>query len=436
MRPSLRVGLAGRLLAIVLVVVVTDFVLNTVLFDRSNTFALRDDDAARMAEHLVIAHRLIGRTPLEDRPAVARELSTERFALVWSPYPPLDGHRSELVALRRQFLALEPELKRANLHMQLMPLSDNGDIGGSIALPDRSVVSFRAHNRAAWTLNVGRLLGLALPSLLLVVLAWLLLRATLRPLRMLVRATSDVGSANPSPLAEEGQGEVRHLIRAFNAMQDRIHQLLQSNSQTMLAIGHDLRTPLARLELRIDSAPLDPELREGMAHDLHEMRDLLVSLQTYVESGDDKVPAERVDLAAMAQTQVDNACDQGRSAIYLGPPSLTIVARPVWIRRALSNLIENALRYAGNARVLVAQDGAAVELTVEDDGPGIPEDRMIEVLRPFIRLDTARTRDTAGMGLGLPIVERAARAEGGTLSLSNLPSGGLRATIRLPHAVA
>jgi signal transduction histidine kinase len=159
-------------------------------------------------------------------------------------------------------------------------------------------------------------------------------------------------------------------------------------------------------------------------------------LQTFVEAGEDAPPGQRIDIAAMAQTMVDNARDRGGQSSYHGPERLEATARPVSLRRALSNLLENALAYGGNARVAVRRDGAAVEITVDDDGPGIPEDRMGDVLRPFIRLDGARARNTAGMGLGLPIVERAAKAEGGTLTLANRPEGGLRVTIRLPHALA
>lgn len=430
-----RIGLGGRLLAILVIVVVVDFMVNTVIFERTNEFVLREDDAERMAEHLIIAYRVLERTPLPERPAVAEELSTERFAISWSPSRGRNTSAVELTTLRLQVLEFEPDLEDTDLHLRLLPLSNGGNIAGSVTLPDRSVLSFRTFGRVAWSLNLGRLIGLALPSLLLLVLAWLMFRATLKPLRTLVHATSEVGASDPQPLEETGQAEVRHLIRAFNTMQERIHQLLASGSQTLLAIGHDLRTPLARLQLRIDEAGLDPTLQREMAHDINEMRDLLQSLQIFVESGQDGIPAERIDIAATAQTQVDNALDRGGRVSYHGPPHMEIMARPVWIRRALSNLIQNAVAYGGNARVGVRQVGRTVELSVEDDGPGIPEDRMAEVLRPFIRLDNARSRDTPGMGLGLPIVERAVKAEGGTLRLVNMPTGGLRVTMRLPHAL-
>jgi signal transduction histidine kinase len=275
---------------------------------------------------------------------------------------------------------------------------------------------------------------MALPSVVLLVLAWLLFRLMLKPLRSLVEATSNVGAADSKPLPESGEGEVLQLIRAFNAMQERIRQLLAAGSQTLLAVGHDLRTPLARLQLRIDHAAIDPGLRDDIRRDIDEMRDLLQSLQTFVESGPDGGPIERIDIAVTARTLVDNVRDRGQRASYRGPRHLEILTRPVAVRRALSNLLENALAYGGNAKVEVAERDGDVEIAVEDDGPGIPAERLADVLLPFVRLDNARTRNTAGMGLGLPIVDRVVRAEGGTLSLDNKPSGGLRVTIRLPRA--
>jgi signal transduction histidine kinase len=231
---------------------------------------------------------------------------------------------------------------------------------------------------------------------------------------------------------ERGPDELRELIRALNEMQERIHQSLVDRTQTMLAIGHDLKTPLARMRLRLDDESVDPEVRDGLNHDIDEMRMLLDSIQAYVDSDGRSIPAERIDIAVMAETLVDTAADHGADATYSGVSSLEVKVRPVPIRRALSNLIENALHYGGNVRVSVRRDGGAVEITVDDDGPGIPDDRITDALQPFVRLDTARARDTAGMGLGLPIVRKAVRTENGTLDLRNRPEGGLRATIRLP----
>jgi signal transduction histidine kinase len=425
-------GLPERLLAVLVLVVVIEFAANCFLFDRVNSFELRRDDADRIGENLVLAHRTLQRVQPGERSAVARVLSSDRFSMAWTPVTARSPGTLGLATLREQVVRIEPELAHVDLELHLEGLPGKGNIGGSFRLADRSVVRFHTHVSGAWKLSVGRIASTVLPTLLLIALAWLLVRATLRPLRHLIGATRDLGSGPPRPVPERGPDELRELIRALNAMQERIHQSLVDRTQTMLAIGHDLKTPLSRMTLRLDDESVDPEVREGLSHDIEEMRMLLDSIQAYVDSDGRSLPVELIDLAVMVETLVDTAADHGGDATYSGVSSLTIRARPVPIRRALSNLIENAIHYGGNARVSVRRDDGGVEIVVDDDGPGIPEDRLADALQPFVRLDTARARDTAGMGLGLPIVRKAVLMENGTLDLCNRPEGGLRATIRLP----
>jgi signal transduction histidine kinase len=427
-----RMGLPERLLGVLLLVVLIEFAASSFVFERVNSFELNRDDADRIAENLVLARRTIERADLAERGDMARVLSTDRFTLEWAA--PGERRRGALglTNLRGQVVEAAPELALADLELHLEELPGRGNIGGSIRLADRSVVRFHTHANAVWKLTAGRIASLVLPTLLLIALAWVLVRATLKPLRNLIGATRHLGSGPPRPVPERGPDELRELIRALNAMQERIHQSLVDRTQTMLAIGHDLKTPLSRMRLRLDDESVDPEVREGLSHDIEEMRMLLDSIQAYVDSDGRSIPVERIDLAVMAETLVDTAADHGADATYSGLSNLEIRVRPVAIRRALSNLIQNALHYGGNVRVSVRRDGGGAEIVVEDDGPGIPEDRITDALQPFVRLDTARARDTAGMGLGLPIVRKAVRTENGTLDLRNRPEGGLRATIRLP----
>ncbi|HKT85911.1 MAG TPA: ATP-binding protein [Novosphingobium sp.] len=427
-----RMGLPERLLAVLLLVSIVDFAANSFLFERVNSFELRRDDAERIAENLVLATRTLEQAEPDERDALAETLSTARFALDWAA--PGQRQRSSLglTKLRAQVVEIEPELATADLELHLEELPGPGNIGGSIELSDHSLLRFHTYANAVWSLTAGRIASLLLPTLLLIVLAWTLVRTTLKPLRNLIGATRHLGSGPPRPVPERGPDELRELIRALNEMQERIHQSLVDRTQTMLAIGHDLKTPLSRMRLRLDEGSVDPEVREGLSHDIDEMRMLLESLQAYVDSDGRNIPAERVDIAVMAETLADTAADHGEDVTYAGVSSLEVFARPVAIRRALSNLIDNAVHYGGNARVFVRRDGGAAEIVIEDDGPGIPEDRIADALQPFVRLDTARARDTPGMGLGLPIVRKAVRMENGTLDLRNRSEGGLRATIRLP----
>ena len=427
-----RLGLPERLLAVLVLVLIVDFAASSFLFERVNSFELRRDDAERIAENLVLATRTLERTPPDERPSVAQTLSTERFRLTLLPPEPRQRASLGLSSLRAQVVAVEPELAVGDLelHLERLPTKDN--IGGTIRLADGGVLRFRTYANAAWKLTIGRIISLVLPTLLLIALGWILLRATLKPLRDLIDATSRLGAGPPQPVPERGPDDLRSLIRALNEMQERIHASLADRTQAMLAIGHDLKTPLSRMRLRLDDESVSPEIRDGLSQDIEEMRLLLESIQAYVESDGRSIPQQRIDIAVMAETLVDTVADHGADAVYVGVANLEILARPVPIRRALSNLIENAIHYGGNARVDVQRCDGMVSIVIDDDGPGIPEERLADALQPFVRLDTARSRDTAGMGLGLAIVRKAVRAESGTLDLCNRPGGGLRATIHLP----
>ena len=432
MRRLRRFGLTERLLAILLMVAGIDFAANTFLFDSATTSALRQEDAARIGEHLVVAARAIMREVPERRDVTARALSTPRFNLGWSRAASASDGPAAPSPLRDQIVKTNPELVRAGQGINVRQRGDDKAIVGTITLADGSRLSFRTYaGDVRLQLSIWQILPMLLPTLLLGGLAWLLFRATIRSLQTLVKALRHIEAPGPHSLPEHGPDEVRRLIRAFNQMQRRIQRQQAERTQSMLAIGHDLRTPLARLQLRLDNAPIEDEARAELERDIGEMLHLLESLQAFVDTGAQPIPPQRIDIAIMAATLVDTAADQGHDATYHGPESLEVMARAVSIRRALSNLIENALHYAGQVRVSLASDQNGVEIRIEDNGPGIPNDRMKDVFQPFFRLDTARARNTPGMGLGLPIVQAAIKLEGGTLELSNRPEGGLVAIIHL-----
>ncbi|MBT2188329.1 ATP-binding protein [Sphingobium nicotianae] len=427
-------GLLGRILLILAFVLATEFLANTWLFERTSQFALQDDDAHRMAEYLVIVRRVIDKAPPADRPRLTRELSTARFRVDWYLHPDTSTASYRLNSLRSQILEREPELLDSKLRLHLMPLSQGGDIAGSLELADHSTVAFRTSQaKMVWPLTFGRIFGLIAPTLVLVLIGAFMVRATLKPLKVLMRATKKVGTREPQPVPEEGPGEVRNLIHDFNLMQTRIHKLLATRTRALAAVGHDLRTPLSRLKLRLGNVALDPETQKAMGDDIDEMGDLLRSLQIYLGGEGQELPPEKVDLAVMASTLIDAARDMGHDAYLHAPSSLQICVRPVAIRRSLANLIDNAIHYGGNVRLSILPEEEEVLICVDDDGPGIPEHQMTEVLQPFVRLDGARSRNTSGMGLGLAIVNDAVHAEGGTLELTNRPEGGLRVVIRLPR---
>lgn len=415
---------------------VVEFAASTFLYEHASEFSVREDEADRLAERLVIARNQLSGRPPDERAAAARGLTTDRTDIRWSAQPPPPGPALRLSAMERQVQQAEPSLATMQLQLWLGALSKGAGIAGHMRLPDGSWVAFRMRgSHRGYALAVDRIMAALLPAVALSLLAGLLIRMTLRPLRQLVQEIRSVGKdtaeARPARLPETGSPEIRDLIHGFNAMRERIQDLIERRTQALAAAGHDLRTPLARLQLRID-AKTDPTQRHAMAGDIAEMEAMIVSLLAFLRGADDPEPVVMIDVAVLAATLVDEAIDRGGIASYEGADHLEAFTRPGRLRRMLSNLIDNALHYGGSAHVTVAHENGGMLFRVEDDGPGIPEARMADVLKPFIRLDEARSRNTGGMGLGLPIVAQLAEAEGGVLRLGNRPGGGFRATIWLP----
>ena len=425
-------GLVGRIFAILLLTVTLEFAVGTLMYERASQLSLQDDEARRLAEHLVIARKLLTEQPVEERRTMGVQLTTDRYDVHWSPAaPPPPPLSPELERMRQQIIAWEPSLERSRLWLRLASPGRHSEINGGLQLPDGSWLYFGMHHGGGkWAFTIGRM-GMALiPVLALLIAGWVLIRKTLDPLRDLTRATEQISLGREVILPEAGTNDVRNLIRAFNVMQTRIHRLIDERTETLAAVGHDMRTPLARLQLRLETVP-DGETREAMDGDLEEMGQMIESLLDFLGGEKDPEPAVRTDLAVTVATIVDSFQDHGHDVEYAGPDHLELAVRALSLRRAVRNLIENALHYGKRARVSLERKGNEVLIRVDDDGPGIPRDQLDAVLKPFARLDTARQRNTSGLGLGLAIVQKAVDAEGGKLTLANRPEGGLRAEICL-----
>ncbi|MFZ2997303.1 ATP-binding protein [Sphingobium sp.] len=425
-------GLVGRIFAILLLTVTLEFAVGTFIYERASQLSLQDDEARRLAEHLIIARKLLAEQPIDDRQALGTQLTTDRYDVHWSrAAPPPPSLSPELERMRRQIVTWEPSLEQSHLWLRLASPGRHSIINGGLQLPDGSWLYFGMHHSGGkWAFTIGRM-GLALiPVLAVLIVGGLLIRRTLAPLRDLTRATERIGLGTQVILPEAGTNDVRNLIRAFNVMQTRIHRLIDERTETLAAVGHDMRTPLARLQLRLEAVP-DDETRDAMGGDLDEMGAMIESLLAFLGGEKNPEPAVRTDLAVTIATIVDAFQDHGQDVEYEGPDHLEMAIHSLPLRRAIRNLIENALHYGQRARVTLLRAGAEVLIRVDDDGPGIPRDQMEMVLKPFARLDTARQRNTGGLGLGLAIVEKAVALERGQFILINRPGGGLRAEICL-----
>jgi signal transduction histidine kinase len=261
--------------------------------------------------------------------------------------------------------------------------------------------------------------------LVLGAVVWIAVRIA-RPLRDLTRAAESFRGRQEAPSVEpRGPEDLRRAIEAFNAMNRRVVGLLDEKDRMLGAIGHDLRTPLASMRIRLES--MDPaEDREAVVATIQEMSEMLEDILVLARTGRSREPERMVDVTALADVVVEDFVALGADVSFEDSPRVTREVQPNLLRRALRNLIDNAVKYGGVARVrvLAEEQGAAIE--VDDDGPGIPAERMDHVLSPFERLESSRNRETGGTGLGLAIARAVAEAHGGELTLANRPGGGLR----------
>ena len=274
---------------------------------------------------------------------------------------------------------------------------------------------------------------LVLQLALLLGCTWVAVRLAVRPLTRLARAVETLDpNAHPTPLDETGPSEVAHAAAAFNAMQQRIAEYLKERMQILAAISHDLQTPITRMKLRAEFMD-DSADRDKLWNDLSEMEHLVREGVAYARSVHGATEAShRIDLDAFLDSLVFDYQDMQKQVSLRGKSALILDTRPHALRRVLVNLVDNALKFAGNAELEVGSTAnGQLSIKVLDQGPGIAEDELAQVLQPFYRVESSRNRGTGGTGLGLAIAQQLAVAIGGTLTLSNRVEGGLCAEIRL-----
>lgn len=424
----------GRVLAVVAITTVIGLTATVLLYEGSSNFTILEEEARRTSEHIVVVARMLESETPERRAKIIEFASTEHFKLGWFQGPITSGRQSgALDEMRQQMLTWEPSLRGHDLRLRLGSPDDATEVSGSLQLSDGSWVHFRTQNLVGeMPQKLRRMVIASLPMIAVVLIALGTLRAILRPLGLLADAVTRVGSNEAIVLPEQGISEFRRLIRAYNDMQGRIVEMIKTRTEALAAVGHDLRTPLARLRLGVDEVA-DTRIRDELIHDVDEMEQMLDSLLTFFRGDDHPEKPRLVDLAVLVATVVDDLQDHGYEIAYLGPQHADAQLRPVEFKRALTNLTNNACQYGNTSVVRLLTTDRSIVIRVEDDGPGIPEQDLQRVLEPFQRLDPARQRNTSGVGLGIPIAVRVVADAGGKLTLSNRPEGGLCAQIELPR---
>ena len=273
------------------------------------------------------------------------------------------------------------------------------------------------------------LLWLLGTAAVLFALAALFLRNQVRAIRRLAYAADAFGKGrDPGELRPEGAAEVRQAATAFNRMRERLLRFVQQRTEMLAGVSHDLRTPLTRMRLALAMLPADPALGADVAEmtaDLDEMERMVGGYLAFAR-GEGEEPAREVDLAALLQEVAGAARRSGAAVELEAPDALSLTLRADAVRRAITNLVDNARRHARRVLLVAQRQGRTVIVTVDDDGPGIPPERRESVFRPF------ETGARGGTGLGLTIARDIVRAHGGDIELLASPMGGLRAQVRLP----
>lgn len=423
-------SLFGRLLLLMSAGLLVAQLAGTLLqsWDRQRT--LGHTVSHELAQRIAAIYRVVDAQTGPQRQPMATMLSTPSLQIdivdsappnvaVQSMLTDLPGHITEVLGQRAEVRATElPQLGRFafGLYLRLSSgewLRLNGSAPeGVFALP--------------WNL----LFNLGLMLVVVVLLVAMAARSTVRPLTELARAAHGLSrDLRSPPVPETGPTEVRDAARAFNAMQKHIRSGIEVRERFLAAVSHDLKTPLTRMRLRTEmmtDAPLQAQLRT----DVDDMLQLLDGTLDFLRGKVVDEPLQPVDLVALVESLVEDY--QGLGTVTLqAPDALQWPCRPKALKRALTNLIDNALKYGGNAHVVLSDAPHCVEVLVQDNGPGLLEEEMQKVFEPFYRVEHSRNRETGGAGLGLAIVRQIARSHGGDVELSNRAEGGLQVRLFL-----
>lgn len=472
MKNLLPKSIAGRTVLVLLVGLTISHVLSVAMYYSDRTDALALVGGGQIAERIASITRLIDSGSPVERTRVLKAVnsSTLRVSLASESSVKKDAPKGWRAGLIRRVLKyhlgpLEDQRIRVD-YVEPSAGADFANISSSLSLMAGREEAMRSHmQRMAADLALGRGLSVSIRlsdnnwlnfaapdtqpelfwsfrfilSMLVMVSAvavfslWAARRLT-NPIAVIARAAERLGTDVSAPaLPESGPREVRQVTRAFNEMQRRIRRFVEDRTQMIAAISHDLRTPITRLRLRAEFVE-DKEQHDKMLADLDEMEAMISSTLSFARDEAAAEKREVVDLIALVQSACDDLEDAGHSVEFHGEGRLPLTCRRIALRRALNNLLDNAVKYGGRARVALLQEAGTIAIQIDDDGPGIPESELEKAFAPFYRVERSRSRDTGGVGLGLAFARSVIRAHGGDIRLINRDEGGLRVIVTLPHS--
>lgn len=332
-------------------------------------------------------------------------------------HQPLSNIPEELRAFRAQDMAINTEVIQT-----IVPIDARTAMSGVLIRP-----------APVWPVEI--MVAAAVAVILASAGAAFMARRVVRPLSELTSAAAAVAMGSGTPhVAEQGPEDVRKAAVAFNAMAEKVTKTLESQRHLLSAVGHDLRTPLTAMRINLEFVN-DDELREGLLRNLDELQALTEQVLAAAKGAGGE-QRRNVDLSALVESLCTDLDEIGEPVSWANHSPAPISCRPNEIKRAVRNLVENAVAYGHKADVRIAHSGDGYDVVVEDDGPGISETDRQRVFEPFVRLESSRNEATGGTGLGLTLVKAIVEGHGGAVVLENRPGGGLRARMHLPRMAA
>jgi signal transduction histidine kinase len=453
-------SLFGQTLLILLVGLVVSHAVGSWIFTADREQAVRAVGGFATAQRIANLTRLVEDTPMEARQRIVASLSDQTFRVTLSAQPlAAQSGDNDTVAAQaiREFLADQLALGPAR-QPRVAAFAGGGppfgpwhgmghgpmmhgfggfagfrDLRVSLPLADGSWLSFATALPAGGpAFSAQFLLSMAIMAMIILAVSVWAVRRVTAPLASLATAAERLGhDVNTAPLAETGTNETRQAARAFNDMQARLRGLIENRTRLLAAISHDLRTPLTLLRLRAEAVENVHE-RDKMLATIAEMDAMIGATLLFARDQSTDEARRPTDLTSLLQSVVNDMRDAGLSAQMREAGQIIYECQPAALKRAVRNLLDNAVKYGKSGTVEVRRLTKAIEIDIDDEGPGVPQQELTRVLEPFYRLEQSRSHETGGVGLGLAIARAIVQSHGGSLRLTNRPTGGLRATIVLP----
>ncbi|MEM6548610.1 MAG: ATP-binding protein [Pseudomonadota bacterium] len=451
-------SLGGQLIALLLLALLASHVIVSSFFVGERRMAVRAALAGEAVSRTATVALLLENTPAPQQDSVLEAASTPLARFRLAEDSALDRMPDAMTsdALRARLIAALDEMSDANWARRVqvaiadgrawrppsyrsdspLPRHGHAHLMATVQLTDGRWLTLTTHIRGprlqwAWP----ALLSMFVAAAAIVVVVTLTVGRMTRPLRDLAAAADRFGrGARGERVTEVGPSEARRLVAAFNEMQARLSRFVTDRTQLLAAISHDLRTPITAMRLRAELIE-DEATKAKLVDGLDEIHRMAEATLTFAKEEAAEEPLRPVDLAALVDSIVDDFAEMGADVRVAETAAAVVDCRVVALRRALRNLIDNAVRYGHRARLSIASHGDTVTVDVDDDGPGLPADKIDAMFEPFVRLDASRNRETGGVGLGLPIARTVLRAHGGDVILRNRSEGGLRASMILPRHI-